>query len=359
MLETAIIGGGLSGLALANLLHGAKRDFALFEARDRLGGRVLGTADGHDLGPTWYWPDHQPRITRLVADLGLASLPQWEAGKHLLQQEAGGKPTQFEQADIHGGARRLAGGMGILIDALAARLPPRRLNLAHALTGLRDRGTHIELYLSEARGERILAARNVVLAMPPRLVEEHLAFDPPLSLRTRQALRDSPTWMAAQAKLLATYPDAFWRRQGLSGTASTRHTQSVLAETWDAGDDSDRAVLGTFLALPPARRDDFRAGLDLLAVSQLGQLFGPAAHDGERHYQDWAEEPHTCSTLDRSPPVAHPHYGDRELQRASWQGKLHFGGTETAAYGGGYLEGALEAAARIRRELGLGWTLAA
>lgn len=363
MFETVIIGGGLNGLALANLLHGAKRDFALFEARDRLGGRILCTAEGHDLGPTWFWPDHQPRITRLVADLGLRSFPQWEAGKHLHQQEAGGKPSVLEQTDVHGGAHRLAGGMRTLIDALAARLPPRQIHLGQALTGLRDRGSHVELYLSQPRGESILAARNVVLAMPPRLVEEHLSFDPPLDARTRLALRNSPTWMAAQAKIVSTYPAAFWRHQGFSGTATARHTQTVLAETWDAGDDlgSDGgpAALGAFLALSPANRADFRVGLEMLAVSQLGQLFGPAAHDGERHYHDWAEEPHTCSALDRIPSLSHPEYGDRELQRPSWQGKLHFGSTEAAAYGGGYLEGALEAAGRIRRELSLGWPQAA
>jgi monoamine oxidase len=34
-----------------------------------------------------------------------------------------------------------------------------------------------------------------------------------------------------------------------------------------------------------------------------------------------------------------------------WNGRLHFGGSETAAFGGGYMEGALEAAGRLRREL--------
>jgi len=40
MLETAIIGGGLCGLSLTKNLHRRGRDFALFEARDRLGGRI-------------------------------------------------------------------------------------------------------------------------------------------------------------------------------------------------------------------------------------------------------------------------------------------------------------------------------
>lgn len=359
MLETAIIGGGLCGLALANLLHGARRDFALFEARDRLGGRILCTDEGLDLGPSWYWPDHQPRITRLISDLGLESLPQWEHGRHLLQKEAGGRPESFEQADVHGGARRLAGGLDTLVQALAARLPAPRLHLAHALSGLRDRGSHIELHLSEPQGERFISARHVILALPPRLVEERIAFQPPLPPRLAQALRNAPTWMAGQAKLLSLHAESFWREQGLSGTATLRHSQSALAETWDAGNGSGQAALGAFIALSPSQRAAFRGGLDMLAASQLQQLFGPQAQDGQRRYHDWADEPHTCSQLDLQPPIAHPAYGERELQLPVWQGKLHFGGTETAVYGGGYMEGALEAAGRIRRELMLGWSAAA
>ena len=39
--QVAIIGGGLAGLPAAHLLHRAGVSFQLFEARDRLGGRIL------------------------------------------------------------------------------------------------------------------------------------------------------------------------------------------------------------------------------------------------------------------------------------------------------------------------------
>ena len=62
MLDTAIIGGGLCGLTLARYLHGQGKEFALFEARARLGGRIYTVTDKKsglaiDLGPTWFWPD--------------------------------------------------------------------------------------------------------------------------------------------------------------------------------------------------------------------------------------------------------------------------------------------------------------
>jgi monoamine oxidase len=90
----------------------------------------------------------------------------------------------------------------------------------------------------------------------------------------------------------------------------------------------------------------------MLVSSQLVQVFGADAEGGEQHVQDWATEPFTCSTRDLSPKDTHPEYGHPALRRAQWGGKLHFGGSETASYGGGYLEGALEAAARIQRALG-------
>jgi monoamine oxidase len=41
VLPVAILGGGLAGLHSARLLHAAGVGFRLFQARDRLGGRIL------------------------------------------------------------------------------------------------------------------------------------------------------------------------------------------------------------------------------------------------------------------------------------------------------------------------------
>ena len=81
--QVAIIGGGLAGLHAAHLLHRAGISFQLFEARDRLGGRILtvdeaGRADedGFDLGPSWFWPDMQPGLGDLVDELSLGTFAQ-------------------------------------------------------------------------------------------------------------------------------------------------------------------------------------------------------------------------------------------------------------------------------------------
>jgi monoamine oxidase len=364
MLETAIVGGGLCGLALANSLLLQGREFALYEARERLGGRILtgrcaATGLPVDLGPAWYWPDIHPRMAGLVASLGLAAFPQWDSGTVLRQTDPNAKPEQSSES-VHGGALRLAGGMGRLVEALVARLPPATVSTSHELTSLINAGDHVELHFRTPEGPARLRARHAILAVPPRLLDQRVSFEPVLDAPVRRAMQQTATWMAGQAKAVMAYPAPFWRGQGLSGNAHAAFAQATLAEVYDASDaEGSAGALGGFLALSPELRRQFRPGLRMLVGSQLAGLFGPEAEEGELICQDWADEPFTCSTLDQIAPEAEPRYGSLPLRLSHWDDKLYFGGTETAAYGGGYLEGALEAAGRIRRELAMGWGLAA
>jgi len=358
MLDTVIVGGGLCGLALANSLHAQGRSFALYEARERLGGRILSVPCSTagmavDLGPTWYWPDTQPRMSRLVAELGLASFPQHDSGAVLRLNEADKKPETMAVDGVHGGAQRVENGMGAVVHALAQRLPADSLHLGYQLFSVRDRGDQVELQFRYGEATVIVRARNVVLAVPPRLLEQHVRFDPPLEPATREAMRSTHTWMADQAKVLVGYDRPFWREAGQSGTAFVMHEQVVLGEVFDACNGAgDKAALGGFFAPSPQFRASVHpAVVPMLVSSQLVQLFDLPAGHGEQHMQDWATEPFTCSTLDLTPPDAHPEYGNPRLRQRLWNAKLHFGGSETAGYGGGYMEGALEAAARIHRSL--------
>ncbi|GLR27037.1 NAD(P)/FAD-dependent oxidoreductase [Limnobacter litoralis] len=79
----AILGGGLSGLYAAHLLQLQGIPFTLFEARTRLGGRIHSTPQGFDLGPAWFWPEANPRISQLVNEFGLSWFEQHSAGAAL------------------------------------------------------------------------------------------------------------------------------------------------------------------------------------------------------------------------------------------------------------------------------------
>lgn len=92
----------------------------------------------------------------------------------------------------------------------------------------------------------------------------------------------------------------------------------------------------------------------------MAQLFGTALREVEQLFHDWADEPYTCSSLDRqaidasgapdsaaSGATAHA----SALRAAHWGGRLHFAGSETGAVAAGYLEGALDAARRVGLQL--------
>ncbi|HTV33147.1 MAG TPA: FAD-dependent oxidoreductase [Methylocella sp.] len=358
MLEIAIIGGGVSGLCLAKALQQQGRDFALFEARGRLGGRVLTLPFAQidlaaDLGPTWFWPDSQPLVTHLVEELGLAHFPQHDQGTLLHLRDADQRAERLDDKSVHLGARRLVGGMTSLVEALAAALPEDKLHLEHVLTEVRDGDDFMTLVFR--RGDHLVEvqAKRVVLSLPPRLIEEKVRFAPDLSDETKAVMRATETWMAAQAKAALGYDRPVWREEGCSGSAYATHEQAVLGEIFDACDAAGaKAALGGFLALSPELRESFSVGLPILLSSQMMQIFGPALGQGELLFQDWATEAFTCSTLDRtSPSATHTDFANPLLRRPLWGGKLYFGGSETAAHGSGYLEGAIESARRVGRAL--------
>ena len=85
-----VVGGGLSGLVAAHLLEQLRLDVLLLEARDRVGGRILGhaaQAGGHrfDLGPAWVWPAINPRLAKLLDAFGLPLFAQHSAGAGLVE----------------------------------------------------------------------------------------------------------------------------------------------------------------------------------------------------------------------------------------------------------------------------------
>lgn len=351
--DVVVVGAGLCGLALTRSLVARGLDVTLLEARERIGGRVLTRTDAQtgqalDLGATWYWPDTEPRISALLGELGLATLAQHDPGDALWLTDPNRQPERRqEEGGVHANARRIQGGAARLADALAADLPAGCLQLGKPVRVLRDRGSHIEVMLETGAP---LRARQLVLALPPRLVHGRMLLEPPLPATVWDAMENTATWMATHAKALVAFDQAFWREAGQSGNAFVRHAQAVLGEVFDACGEENGAALGGFVALNPAQREHFQRGLPLLIDSQLAQLYGQAAQGGRLQWQDWALEPWTCSDTDRTGAPGLPQ-NNPLLRQPLWAGRVFLGGSETAAHGAGHMEGALEAADRLAHAL--------
>ena len=123
--EVCIIGAGLSGLALASALRAEGRDVTVLEARDRPGGRVLSQA-GHDLGPSWVWPQNR-RMLALLDRLGLRHFPQHATGRLVFEDAGGIQALRSASLALTGHlAHRLGRELGDDIDIITPLEPHRR-----------------------------------------------------------------------------------------------------------------------------------------------------------------------------------------------------------------------------------------
>ena len=352
-----VVGAGLSGLYASHLLAQADQKILLIEARDRVGGRILsygvpGQIHRVDLGPSWFWPGMNPRMEKLIAELGLGVFPQHTRGAYAIEAPDGTVHYRSLTWAQSPASWRVEGGVQRVVAALHARIVDR----VHITTGTRLsrmalRANGVELTLQDANGRWTQMAERLVLTTPPRLTAQDLHMEPAWPQVLLTDMQSTPTWMASQAKFAAVYPNAFWREAGLSGGAMSN--RGPMVEIHDASDASGQqaALFGFVGASPSYRAGIGREELMRQSLAQLVRIFGePAGHPLWCGVQDWAQEPLTAASADQRPLAHHPIYQDAVLP-SEWAGRLWLAGTERSADHGGYLEGALEAAEREVQDL--------
>lgn len=360
MLDVAIIGGGLSGLSLAQRLLDANRDFTVFESRVRFGGRIFSapafrvkgrpsTDFKCDLGPSWVWPDYQPHVARFIEKNDIDVYSQWASGKTLYQNQREQPPQAYVDHSTYESARRINGGTYRLVETLLRQLPQDKLKLNHHLLEVINHKDFVELIFNADSAQVTIQAKHIVITIPPRLLINTVAFKPALDLRLRDLMNNTVTWMAGHAKAVIYYEHAFWREADFSGNALAAYPGAALAEIFDACSNCGKqAALSGFFALSPEQRIRYRSDLKALIVDQLVRLFGKeAARPDDILIKDWFGETLTATQADENPPDSHPEYGHTWLQLDHWDDKLYFSGTETASQYGGYLEGALQSTERV------------
>lgn len=360
----AIIGGGLSGLYAASLLEqqGIK-DYVLIEARDTFGGRIVsasssgepisGTAvtpdedNRFDLGATWFWPESQPELDRLIDDLHLERFEQNEMGYMMVERSPTEPPSRVRAFLSSPPSMRLVGGMSSLIDAVRGRLQPTRLINGQRVRRMCCTESHVELDAEDAHGHvTSYRVAHVLLAVPPRLAATTIEFTPALPEALAQEWRDEATWMAPHAKYIAIYDSPFWREQGLSGEA--RSAIGPLTEIHDASAPRGSAALFGFFGVPARIRSTLSDDvLRSQCRAQLTRLFGSqAAMPKGEVIKDWAREPTTATAADQH-PIAH--YGTApaaEVRSGIWRRRIVGIASEWSPVFSGYVAGAVEAADR-------------
>jgi monoamine oxidase len=197
--------------------------------------------------------------------------------------------------------------------------------------------------------EQSVEAEQVVVAVPPRILEATVTLTPPPEPETTALWRGTPTWMAGQAKFFAVYDTPFWLTAGLSGTAQSM--VGPMLEIHDATTATGRPALFGFLGAGPVERQ--RMGEQAIAAACLAQferIFGPEARTPTATLiKDWAADPLTATPEDL---VSSGHSAPApSWVHGPWAERLVLAGSEVSPSEAGYLAGAVEASTLAAAEL--------
>lgn len=347
--DVIIIGGGLTGLTAALLLHQAGQSIVVIEAAARPGGRIrslrapVSGAYLADFGPTWIWPEAQPLAADWLARLNLETYAQFDMGDTIVEQNLGMPPIRYPLSGMYG-SHRIKGGTEAIIARLLEKLPA---NIVRAST----RATSVSLHVDVAEvttnnaAHPVLRARRVIAAMPLRVAATSIAWSPPLDDRRQRAMMATPTWMAPQAKAVAVYARPFWRARGLSGRIASRIGPLTEAHDHSGPDGTPAAIFG-FVGWPQDTRRKLGPALKDQIVAQLIRCFGDdARHPIQCEIEDWAKNELVSTSSDLSAPQQHPELAHDHLRQPHGNNgaQVYFAIAETSAVSPGLIEGAFDA----------------
>lgn len=334
--DVAVIGAGISGLSTARQLVATGATVTVLEARDRVGGR-LDSVDGLDLGASWFWPN-EPRVHALTTELGIPIHQQYLGGNAMYQDPNGTRELEGNPLDVP--SARFSKGADSLARGVAQALPTGVIEFNTAASRIERHSANADLAVTTTHGQ--ISARHVVLAIPPALATSSITFDPPLPERLAQLAEATPVWMGSTTKVVIRYPDSFWRRRGLSGSAVS-HVGPIRELHDMSGADGVPAALFGFVQ---ARSADGPTVTRREIIDQLVEIFGAdAAVPDDVLIRDWRHEPFT-SPLGAERLNDYQTYGHQLFQQPAMNGRLHWTSTETSRHYPGHIEGALEAAER-------------
>jgi monoamine oxidase len=303
---------------------------------------------------TWKLAHAQSAGGRMLLDLGIeavwAAEPRDVSLLHVLFYIAcaGNEttPGTFDRLiNTGGGAQesRFVGGSQRVSQHLAKRLG-RRVVLGAPVRRIEQHGGVVRAVCDHVT----VTAKQAIVAAPPAVIP-FIRFDPILPAPRAQLLQRFP--MGSVLKCMAVYPEPFWRKEGLTGqaTSDTGPVKITFDNTPPGG--SPGIMLGfiegtearIWTQKSPAER---RAGVLQSFVNYFGEQ---AAHPTDYFDKSWAEEQWTRGCyVGYTPPGVLLDYGP-EIRKPV--GRVHWAGTETATIWNGYMDGALRSGDRAAAEV--------
>lgn len=343
--NVVILGGGLSGLLVANLLQKTGMTSPILEARNRLGGRIYtNRSDGEppiEMGATWLGKKHH-HLLGLLKELDINMYEQYMGDKGYYEPMSVSPPQLVELPPNEEPSYRIEGGSDRLIRILADRLDQGQIHLNQVVKSIRKTDTALQIQTDSDRFEADVA----ISTLPPKLLVESIEFSPPLPEALTEVASQTHTWMAESIKVALTFEEPFWRKPNSSGTIFSN--VGPVSEMYDHSGDNCYALKGF---MNDAYQAVSREQRKQLVVDQLRRFYGDNV-DRYQSYRElvWQNEPFTYRGY-KQPVIPHQHNGHEIFQRAFLDECLLVAGSETATEFPGYMDGAVESAQRAVRQL--------
>ena len=239
---------------------------------------------------------------------------------------------------------QLRGGAQSLPLALAAALG-ERVQLNTPIHRIAVRGDVATLIGPHA----MVRCRRAIVALPPALAAR-LELDPPLPGDRDRARLAFVGGSVITASLV--YAEPFWRAQGLSGYAAATHGPVRGVLDVSPPPPARAGVLQAFIVAGSARMLARLSGNERrrAILGGLAELFGDAARRPEHWFEkDWTADPWTRGCYHGiGAPRAWLAHGPLLREPT---GPIHWAGSETAMWGLGTMEGAIDSGRRAAREV--------
>jgi monoamine oxidase len=233
-------------------------------------------------------------------------------------------------------AYRLPGGSRVLAEKIIAKLRGA-INFGSVLERVTQNGDGVLLQFDNG----ISQVDKVVLTLPPGCLE-HVVFEPALTVDKRCAIEAGE--MGRACKIVWQFDEAWWKNLDWGGSMLC---DGPLQQTWDSSL-SEAPLLTAYICGEESVKwgqlgDPVKAGL-----YELCQLFPAAKNHFQRGwFHEWNRDPYSLGAFSHLAPG----YVLEHLKHISpHAGRVFFAGEHTSSWIG-FLEGALESAERVVREI--------
>lgn len=343
--KIVIIGGGFSGLLIAYLLQKEGVTAQILEARNRLGGRIytlrLDKGSHIEMGATWLGKKHH-LLLDLLDELEIDILEQYMGNKGYYEPMSVSPPQLVDLSPNEEPSYRIAGGTEKVIQTLANSLNQGHIHLNQVVKTIRENNKKLEIQTDSD----FFKADVVISTLPPKLLVDSIDFSPSLPGELMDIATQTHTWMAESIKVALTFEEPFWQNSDSSGTIFSN--VGPVTEMYDHSSDTHYALKGF---MNSAYHSVSRERRNHLVIEQLRRFYGQKV-DSYLTYRElvWQNEPFSYSHYEQ-PIIPHQYNGHSIFQKPFFDGRLFIAGSETATKFPGYMDGVVESAERIVRQL--------